>query len=125
MRVLINLTPLLGQLIKDTAAHRQLQRRFRRGDQIRKTEFSEQRSGGDAWSGTNVSGRVVYTFASSAAAGTTGAATAGKLGPDALSVFANSNGWIWHSLAAGVAGVFRQCPAGLQQPLREFANMKY
>jgi hypothetical protein len=30
-RVLINFTPLLGQLIKDTAAPTQLQRQFKRG----------------------------------------------------------------------------------------------
>jgi hypothetical protein len=56
----------------------------------------------------------------------TGTATAGKLGwLDAPSVFVNASAWMWQSLEAGVVGVFPQCPVGLQQPAREFANMKY
>jgi hypothetical protein len=126
MRVLINLTPLLGQLIKDTATHMQLSNGSVEGDQIRKTEWSKQRSDVDVWRRTNASGRVVNTLAWCIATGTTGAATAGKLGcPDAPSVFANASGWMWQSLEAGVVGAFPQCPVGLQQPLREFANMKY
>jgi hypothetical protein len=32
---------------------------------------------------------------------------------------------MWQSLEAGVVGVFPQWPVGLQQPVLEFANMKY
>jgi hypothetical protein len=61
-----------------------------------------------------------------AATVTTGAATAGKTGcADAPSVFVNASGWMWQSFDAGVVGVFPQCPVGWQQPVREFANMKY
>jgi hypothetical protein len=68
---------------------------------------------------------VVNTLAKSAARGTTGAATAGKLGcPTAPSIFVNASGWMWQSLEAGVVGAFPQCPVGWQ-PVREFANMKY
>ena len=97
------------------------------GDQMRNTEWSKQRSGGEGWGEKTAGEGVPNALACFAAAIVTGEATAGRVACAVVpeKAFVSANGWMWQS-SAGICGVvFPQRPAGLQQPARELWNMKY
>ncbi len=95
-------------------------------DQIRKTEWSKQRSGGELWAG-DARDTATKTFAGRTAAIVTGSIAIGSGGCASESgvTVAARIGWMLQSLEVGAFGVFPQCPTGLQQPASELGNMKY